>query len=330
MAPAVVTIAESLRPWRNAGLEFVFDEHGLFAAASEHEAAQHAQPAQQVQQVQQGRPSYQPSGQLYGQTSGPMSGQQSGQAYGQPPAQYSSQAQPSPSYQQGQPAQGGRPQGQPSHAQAYAARQKAAQNQAPRSQPAPAQGGQAAARGQQPAGNVRAMGTSGLAVHPTSQPPEQWPAQWQAMWGKVKSPSAVVWTYWSLGDDLSGRANAERGALLRKIIGSLQLPAGSSAFWPVSLPEVAATAESDAGSELIAAPEIFLAGLRRVRPRYCITFGSKALRTFAPDLGLAPYTFTQFLGHRLIALPDIDILLKNQGTVPAVIAFLKTAVTLRG
>lgn len=174
------------------------------------------------------------------------------------------------------------------------------------------------------------MGTSGLAVHPTSQPPEQWPAPWQAIWGKVKSPSAVVWTYWSLGDDLSGRANAERGALLRKIIGSLQLPAGSSAFWPVSLPEVAATAESDAGSELIAAPEIFLAGLRRVRPRYCITFGSKALRSFAPNLGLAPYTFTQFLGHRLIALPDIDILLKNQGTVPAVIAFLKTAVTLRG
>ncbi|UZP66378.1 hypothetical protein N1030_12255 [Desulfovibrio mangrovi] len=296
MAPAVITIAESLRPWRNAGLEFVLDEHGLFAAGSVSDAAE--------QQAQ-----------------GPVANQvfsQAGSGQGV-----------SPQSRQSYPPQAARPQqAQPSHAQAYAARQKAAQNQPMQGQ-APTQA-PSQAHGAQPAGNVRAMGTSGLAVHPTSQPPEQWPAPWQAVWGKVKAPSAVVWTYWSLGDDLSGRANAERGALLRKIIGSLQLPAGSSAFWPVALPEVAPESGTDAGSELIAAPEIFLAGLRRARPRYCITFGSKALRTFAPNLGLAPYTFTQFLGHRLIALPDIDILLKNQGTVPAVIAFLKTAVTLRG
>ncbi len=285
MAPATVTLCESLRPWRNAGLEFVFDEHGLFAAAQA-EAAQESVP-------QQGH----------------------AQQYAQP--QFHPQAQPQAQQQPQHQAQ--RSHAQPSHATAYAERQRAART-------APAASGAKGAGGQQTAAPQRPSAAAGLAVHPTPQPPEEWPARWQAIWAKVRQPSPVVWTYWSLGDDLSGRANAERGALLRQIIGSLQLPAGSSSFWPVALPEEA----QDAGSELIAAPEIFLAGLRRVRPRYCITFGSKALKTFAPDARLMPYTFTQFLGHRLIALPDIDNLLTSQGTVPAVIAFLRTAVTLRG
>lgn len=293
-------LRESLRPWRNAGLEFVFDEYGVFEAAQQQAEAE--QPAPRPQRM-----TAQPAAHGAGRRDMPPEAM--------PHA-------PSDSYGRQQPPRSSRDGGQPSHARAYAERQKANVARAPHPGAPSAQSGQS--RG--PASNVRPMGTGGLTVHPTAQPPEEWPAAWQAMWGKVRQPSPVVWTYWSLGDDLSGRANAERGALLRKIIGSLQLPAGSSSFWPVALPEQG----SDEGSELVAAPEIFLAGLRRVRPRYCITFGSKALRTFAPDAGLMPYTFTQFLGHRLIALPDIDILLTNQGTVPAVIAFLRTAVNLRG
>lgn len=290
-------LRESLRPWRNAGLEFLLDEHGVFAQASAHAVAQNETPAAPANATQN----------------------TAAGAHGNPQASRFTRQSPAPQQVASQT-----PPAAQGHSQAFAARQQAERHQ-PHAPAAPAAG--------TPSGNVRPRVANGLTVHPTALPPEEWPAPWQTIWNKAKVPSAVVWTYWSLGDDLSGRANAERGALLRKIIGSLQLPAGSSAFWPVALPQTVATPDGIPASELgelTAAPEIFLAGLRRLRPRYCITFGSKALKTFAPDAGLAPYTFTQFLGHRLIALPDIDILLKNQGTVPAIIAFLKTAVTLRG
>jgi len=314
-------LRESLRPWFNAGLEFVLDEHGLFATAGAQAAAGQGQTLPAT-----------PSATSSVASPAPYTGQQTGT---QPGPQSGSQEKPQPVAARG-------------------AQPKGASNVTPTGQA----GVQTGAR-RQPPSSVRPPAQDGPAIHPTAVPPEEWPAQWQQIWGKVRVPSPVVWTYWSLGEDLCGTANPERGALLRRIIGALQLPAGSSVFWPVALPERspaaphtpnvqgAAEAAGAAGTgtpagvtpvregtlaatpELLAAPEIFLAGLRRIRPRYCITFGSRALKSFAPATGLAPYTFTQFLGHRLLALPDIDILLKNPAPLPAVIAFLREAVKLR-
>jgi hypothetical protein len=157
----------------------------------------------------------------------------------------------------------------------------------------------------------------------SSMPPEQWPPQWQAAWSKIPGPAPVVWTYWSLGDDLCGNANAERGALLRKIIGSLRLPRGTSAFWPVALP--AAPAPDEHAAPLQANPEIFLAGINRIRPRRVFAFGSRALRSFAPHCGLRPYQFVHYNGFRLYAMPDIDYLLESPAPVEAVISCLKVA-----
>lgn len=160
-----------------------------------------------------------------------------------------------------------------------------------------------------------------LVIHPTNKPPEEWPEQWQGYWNKVQIPSPVVWTYWSLGDDLSGHADAKRREILKKLIGSLNLPRGTSSFWPVAASGVVA-------GDLTPAPEIFLAGLRRLRPRYSVVFGSKALKSFMPDSTLRPYLFTQFLGHRLIALPDVDYLVKSPNMLAPVVAYLRTAIRL--
>lgn len=160
-----------------------------------------------------------------------------------------------------------------------------------------------------------------LVIHPTNKSPEEWPQQWQGYWSKVQVPSPVVWTYWSLGDDLSGHADPKRREVLKKLISSLNLPRGTSSFWPVA-------SSGDTPDSLTAAPEIYLAGLRRLRPRYSVVFGSKALKSFMPDSKLRPYLFTQFLGHRLIALPDVDYLVKSPNMLAPVIAYLRTAIRL--
>ncbi|MCT4625876.1 hypothetical protein [Halodesulfovibrio sp.] len=160
-----------------------------------------------------------------------------------------------------------------------------------------------------------------LVIHPTNKPPEEWPEQWQGYWSKVQIPSPVVWTYWSLGDDLSGHADAKRREILKKLISSINLPRGTSSFWPVA-------ASGAVAGDLTPAPEIFLAGLRRLRPRYSVVFGSKALKSFMPDSTLRPYLFTQFLGHRLIALPDVDYLVKSPNMLAPVVAYLRTAIRL--
>ncbi|WP_066854773.1 hypothetical protein [Halodesulfovibrio spirochaetisodalis] len=160
-----------------------------------------------------------------------------------------------------------------------------------------------------------------LVIHPTNKPPEEWPEQWQGYWSKVQVPSPVVWTYWSLGDDLSGHADPKRREVLKKLISSINLPRGTSSFWPVA-------ASGQVADDLTPAPEIFLAGLRRLRPRYSVVFGSKALKSFMPDSTLRPYLFTQFLGHRLIALPDVDYLVKSPSMLAPVVAYLRTAIRL--
>lgn len=193
--------------------------------------------------------------------------------------------------------------------------------QQPQTAPTAQASQQRAAQQGQRAAAVPPRSMPSLVIHPTNKPPEEWPQQWQNYWSKVQIPSPVVWTYWSLGDDLSGHADPKRREVLKKLISSLNLPRGTSSFWPVA-------ASGEAADELTPAPEIFLAGLRRLRPRYSVVFGSKALKSFMPDSTLRPYLFTQFLGHRVIALPDVDYLVRSPNMLAPVIAYLRTAIRL--
>lgn len=167
-------------------------------------------------------------------------------------------------------------------------------------------------------------------------PPEQWPGPWRTLLGKTPQPAPVLWTYWALGLDLSGCADAARRDTLRRILGALQQPRGSNAFWPVAMPvampeaggEAASSPGNDAASsapEPVCDPALFMAGVDRVAPRLVVVMGSKALRAFAPELRARPYQQIPWRGRLLIVLPDMDNLIAAPATVEAVIAYLRTA-----
>lgn len=170
-------------------------------------------------------------------------------------------------------------------------------------------------------------------------PPQQWPAPWRDLFARTPHPAPVLWTYWALGLDLSGCADAARRDTLRRILGALQQPKGSNAFWPVAMPDAPgvtspAAAESSPGvssvgpnadPDVVAGTALFLAGLERIAPRLVVVMGSKALRAFAPDLRARPYQQIPWRGRLLIVLPDMDNLIAAPATVEAVIAYLRTA-----
>lgn len=163
-------------------------------------------------------------------------------------------------------------------------------------------------------------------------PPERWPGPWRDLLAKTPCPAPVLWTYWALGQDLCGCADADRRAALRRFLDALQQPRGSNAFWPVALPPAdAGTAGRTtdgavaSGAECREAPELFLAGVERIAPRLVVVMGSKALRSFAPDLRARPYQQIPWRGRLLIVLPDMDRLTTAPATMEAVIAYLRTA-----
>lgn len=162
-------------------------------------------------------------------------------------------------------------------------------------------------------------------------PPQQWPAPWRDLLARTPQPAPVLWTYWALGMDLSGCADAARRDTLRRILGALQQPKGSNAFWPVAMPDAAASSSSAPESAPDGPPDatpdtaLFLAGLERIAPRLVVVMGSKALRAFAPDLRARPYQQIPWRGRLLIVLPDMDNLIAAPATVEAVIAYLRTA-----
>ena len=173
----------------------------------------------------------------------------------------------------------------------------------------------------------------------TPLPPQQWPAPWRDLFARTPQPAPVLWTYWALGLDLSGCADAARRDTLRRILGALQQPKGSNAFWPVAMPDAPAANSSayaeaapdvtnvapNLGPDVVADTALFLAGLERIAPRLVVVMGSKALRAFAPDVRARPYQQIPWRGRLLIVLPDMDNLIAAPATVEAVIAYLRTA-----
>lgn len=189
-------------------------------------------------------------------------------------------------------------------------------------------------RPQSPQRPAQAAPSSGLAATappvasgPSASPlpPERWPGPWRDLFARTPQPAPVLWTYWALGLDLSGCADAARRDTLRRILGALRQPKGSNAFWPVSMPDAGAADASESSPEPGADPALFLAGMERIAPRLVVVMGSKALRAFAPDLRARPYQQIPWRSRLLIVLPDMDNLIAAPATVEAVIAYLRTA-----
>jgi|GEM_PF-2004104 len=127
---------------------------------------------------------------------------------------------------------------------------------------------------------------------PLPADPSRWPAPWPAIFAKAPATPRLVVTYPDLGLDLTGRADPRRGNLWRALIRELGLAGQNAvAFWPAFLPDAAGPAARD---------DIFLAGLRLLRPRVLAVFGDD------PDRLLPPAALPGLVRE---TLPDARVLL---------------------
>ncbi len=186
----------------------------------------------------------------------------------------------------------------------------------PRPGLAPASGGQRARRFH-PREAPAAPPASAQPILPSAAPgPPALSPLWQAM--LAKTPAApIAWTYAELGLDLGGAGSPERGRILRELIQRLRLPKGSSAFWPFKL--------RDENGAYAATPQMFQAGLDRLKPRALIFFGPADLTQAGfPNLDSLPYVQHMLAGRLLITLPDINALQTDTDKLNSVFAYLRT------
>lgn len=124
-----------------------------------------------------------------------------------------------------------------------------------------------------------------------------WPAIWLSFVEKVKAGRALLWTYPEAGQDLSGKGDKQRSDLVRKIITTLNLPAGSSNFWPHrSEPQVSKAEEN----------LYFLKGIDVLNPKFVLVFGPEALADINPEAKFVKHTYINFKGRLLLILPSMD------------------------
>lgn len=145
-------------------------------------------------------------------------------------------------------------------------------------------------------------------------PLSQWPRNWSALYNKTK-PATIVWSYPELGTDLTGNSDKARGAYLRSLIGALNLPKGSSTFWPLSLPDDTTDVQSG---------HFFQLGLQLLQPRAVLLFGKESIRQSGLSIPLTnPYTQTIIQGILYILLPDFPTLIPKKESVFITCTFLR-------
>jgi hypothetical protein len=134
----------------------------------------------------------------------------------------------------------------------------------------------------------------------------------------------LLWTYAELGQDLRGGGDRARSAGLRELIGRLQLPRGSSAFWPLTLEEGWARF-LEAGAPPPDSP-FFLRGLARLRPQAVILFGEHSCRLSGLALSLRlPFTQQIKDGRIFLLLPAWRELLAEERLREQSVTYLHAA-----
>lgn len=194
-------------------------------------------------------------------------------------------------------------------------------------------------------GGQKTGGPAEKAENPAAEP--VWPEAWQVLLARTR-PAPVVWTYAELGQDLTGNGDKERADCLRRIIASLQLPKGSSAFWPVCLapfigdaPFSAAPAREDssriASGAAFSGPDdftnsdevqFFHAGLQRLNPRVVIMLGALALSLSGLGISMrVPFTQQIHKGTLYVLLPGFSALLSKKALQERASVFLRSALS---
>jgi hypothetical protein len=178
-----------------------------------------------------------------------------------------------------------------------------------------------------PAGDAAPAASTVDAPQPSELFPDtpRWPSAWAALF--ARTPQApLVWTYPELGADLSGQGDKARAACLRELIGSLGLPRGSSAFWPLSLPD--ADPDSDLAQREHASPAgfYFRQGIHLLQPHGIILFGRQALAASGLPLPLGAAYSQSLLGGVLhLLLPDFATILASPADFSKTAAYLRAS-----
>lgn len=289
MAIDSITLLPSLRPWQRAGVEFLLAEQALPApwslciAAAPGALQQHTAPRTQ-------RPAHVPE-------------------------------------------QEAAPHRRPVQTPASAGSAAAVEHSAPRTLARSASGATPSAGSTALPGTTISSGVvssgSGAAPQTAAKPsavpdlaPALWPGPWQERLKKT-APAAVLWTYWTLGEDLCVRPNPARRALLQRLLADLAHPAGTHSFWPPALPF--ADSDSAVDCELQANPEVFWSGVQALKARALVVMGSPAIKALELPPRLRPFQQTRHNGRLIVVLRDVDFLAQETHRYDAVREFLKQA-----
>ena len=181
---------------------------------------------------------------------------------------------------------------------------------------------------------VKAPARADAQAQKDSSPPvsRSCPGAWRSLLERT-NPAPILWTYAELGEDLAGRGDKERSACLRRLIGSLQLPKGSSAFWPACFfsPDGGEKAPASLDEEESApgvAGSFFQAGLRHLAPRVVIMLGDSIVKLSGLELSInVPFTQQIHGGILYVLLPGFNAILAKPPLEERAGVFLRAALS---
>ncbi|MCL1889637.1 MAG: hypothetical protein FWF99_03945 [Desulfovibrionaceae bacterium] len=142
------------------------------------------------------------------------------------------------------------------------------------------------------------------------------PDPWRRIFSRLR-PAPLIWSYAELGQDLLENGDPRRSQLLKRLLGGLDLPRGSSAFLPLALSGIDPEERERA---------IFARLLRLLNGRMLILLGQEAL-ALSPyaESRLQPYQAQIIDGRFLILLPDMRALQEDPARITAATAYLRSS-----
>lgn len=145
-----------------------------------------------------------------------------------------------------------------------------------------------------------------------------WPSLYKDIFSKI-TPGPVLWTYSSLGHDLTGNAEAARSQCLKSLMQALSFPRGTSVFWPYSLPEK---------GELVENLPVFYSGMQKLTPRIIIVVGQSGMVPFKDYINITvPFTQSVFqVNRRIILLPEFTQLISTPSLVERSADYLRASI----
>lgn len=159
---------------------------------------------------------------------------------------------------------------------------------------------------------VKTASSSDLLVTPGALPVESWPETWLALKNRRPLPPSplVLWTYFGLGEDLTGVPDETRKKVIVRMLMELRHPGGTHVFWPCNLP----------GEENGAA--LFWSGVKLLNPRVLLLFGSDTRDILAMPKTLFPFCEERVHGRLVVQMPRPQALADDEPSFRRVLVFL--------